>query len=320
MRLKSIINIANRKIINIKMRPCYKKLKKLKYYQFDKFNLISKKFSEIYYKLNSYNISNFTTTLWEDYNKLLEKIFLPDPPFSFLRIPVIKNTMFVIARGKWMKQELDFLEKQINDEKLKSLLEEDYCGDPILSSSKYITSHNSIHHLYHLIRFSKQVDLDLSRVNDIIEWGGGYGNTAKIFIRLNNDITYTIIDTPLFSCIQWLYLATILGEENINFISEPKQCIQSNKINILPLCFLKNHNLNSDLFIATWSLSESSVYSQDFVVLHNFFDSKHMLMAYQDSSEKLPDANRIGKIAKKMGAVIERIDFLPGSGNYYIFK
>ena len=320
MRLKSIINIANRKIFNIKIRPYYKILKKLKYYQFDKFNLISRRFSEIYYKLNSYNISNFTTTLWEDYNKLLEKIFLPGPPFSFLRIPVIKNTMFVAAGGKWMKHELDFLEKQINDEKLKFLLEEDYCGDPILSSSKYITSHNSIHHLYHLIRLSKQVDLDLSRVNDVIEWGGGYGNTAKIFRRLNNDITYTIIDTPLFSCIQWLYLATILGEENINFISEPKQCIQYNKINILPLCFLKNHNLNSDLFIATWSLSESSKYSQDFVVSHNFFDSKHMLMAYQDSSEKLPDANRIGKIAKKMGAVIERIDFLPGSGNYYIFK
>lgn len=319
-KAKSMINIAKRKIKSIQMRKYQKQLSALKYYQFDIFYDLSERFADFYCKINNYDISRFTTHGWEEFNKLHERMFLPRPPFAFLRIPTVKNQMFVAIGGKWMHEEIDFLEKKVPGEKLKSLLQEDYCGDPILSSSKYLTSHNSIHHLYHLIRFSEKVDVDLKTINNVVEWGGGYGNTAKIFKRLNNTITYTIIDTPLFSCIQWLYLATILGEENVNFISEPKQCIQSKKINILPLCFIENNIHKTDLFIAEWSLSESSQYSQDYVESCNFFESKHFLLAYQESSDKVPLAGRVGAIAEKKGAKIKRIDFLPGSSNYYAFK
>ena len=318
-KIAAMINIAKRKIKNIRMRKYQKQLSALKYYQFEKFGDLSERFADFYYKINNYDISRFTTPLWEKYNKLLERMFLPRPPFAFLRIPTIKNTMFVSIGGNWMREEIDFLEKKVSGEKLKSLLLEDYCGDPILSSSKYMASHNSIHHLYHLIRFSEKVDL--KTINNIVEWGGGYGNTAKIFKRLNdNNITYTIIDTPLFGCMQWIYLATIFGDEQINFITEPGQDIKSNKINLLPICFLENYDLKGKLFIAEWSLSESSKYSQDYVESCNFFESKHLLLAYQESSDRVPYANRVGTIAEKKGAEIERIDFLPGSGNYYAFK
>lgn len=70
-------------------------------------------------------------------------------------------------------------------------------------------------------------------------------------------------------------------------------------------------------FISTWALSESSKYSQDYVVAHKWFSSKHILLAYQDSNEKLLDADRVGKLATDMGAIIEDIEFLPG--NHYAF-
>jgi len=296
-----------------------RQLVKIKRDQVSTFYALQKKFPDIHNKLKNYNVAQFTTPLWENYNKKLEKVLLPYPPFSFLKNDVIINTMFVIAGGKWLRKELVFLEKKISKNKLKALLQEDYVGDPLLVNLTYLTSHNSIHHLYHLIRFFDKTRCDLDQIDTIAEWGGGYGNMAKIFKRLKpTPSTYVIIDTPLFSCIQWLYLATVLGEENVHLLQNYEDTIHAEKINLVPICFVDCHEISADLFISTWALSESSRYSQDYVMAHKWFDSKHILLAYQDSCKKLPDAGRLRKLAASSGAAIEDIEFLPG--NHYAFR
>ena len=57
--------------------------------------------------------------------------------------------------------------------------------------------------------------------------------------------------------------------------------------------------------ISKWALSESSRFAQDYVVAKNWFNAKYILLAYQDGNERLPDAERVGKVAAKMGAIIE---------------
>jgi len=294
-------------------------LVKIKRDQATTFYALRRKFPDIYNRLKNYNVARFITPLWENYNKKLEKAFLPYPPFSFLRNPVIMNTMFVAADGKWLRKELDFLETKISKNKLKTLLQEDYVGDPLLLNLTYLTSHNSIHHLYHLFRFFGKTRCNLDQIDTVVEWGGGYGNMAKIFKRLKpTPFTYIIIDTPLFSCIQWLYLATVLGIENVHLLQNSEDTIHTEKINFVPLCFVSYHKISTDLFISTWALSESSRYSQDYVVAHKWFDSKHILLAYQDSCRQLPDADRVGKLAASIGAAMEDIEFLPG--NHYAFR
>ena len=291
------------------------KLFKLKYYQKSKFDILSKLFASIYNEIKGYDLSKFFTPTWEKINIELEKEFLPDFPISFLRNEIINKTMFVDA--DWISEEVAFLESKISKNMLNKILQEDYIGDPILHNPKYLTSHNSIHQVYHLLRFSELSDI--YKIKNIVEWGGGYGSMAKIFKRLSNgEFTYTIVDAPLFSCIQWLYLTTTLGEEYINIITSPKQSLNLNKVNLLPLCFLEKHTIKTDLFIALWSLSESSKYSQDYVVSRNFFNSNYFLIAYQDNSPEFPDADRIRESVVKHGATIEDIEFLPG--NHYAFK
>ena len=155
-------------------------------------------------------------------------------------------------------------------------------------------------------------------MSTVIEWGGGYGNMAKLFRRFNNKHTYTIIDTPLFSCLQWLYLSTIFGEDSVKILRNSEESIYKGKINLLPVCFSESIDLYADLFIATWSLSESSKYAQDYVKSEKFFNAEHLLIAYQDRNDDLPDADRVGSIAENFGAIIKDIDFLPG--NHYAFK
>lgn len=283
------------------------------------FNALNNEFSMIYNDLRKHDIARFMTPSWEKNNTDLENEFLPYPEFAFLRNPTIMNTMFVSAGGRWLREELNFLESKVPKERLVALLQEDYVGNPPLSDTQYLTSHNKIHHLFHLVRFMENVECDVDNIRMVVEWGGGYGNMANLFKRLKGvPSTYIIIDTPLFNAIQYVYLTSILGAGGVNLLQRLEDQIQENCINLMPLCFLERQNINADLFISTWALSESSSYSQDWVRNHDWFHAKHLLLAYQDSSDEFPNAERVGKMAADGGAVIENIEFLPG--NHYAFR
>jgi hypothetical protein len=318
IQLPRILSDVWYQLLKLGTRSSQAKLAQNKKAQGKLFHDLQDNFTSTYQKLKKFDISQFTTPLWENYNRELEKVFLPHPSFSFLKDPVIMKTMFVIAGRRWLKTELTLLEERIPRNKLRFLLQEDYVGDPLLLNPTYLTSHNSIHHLYHLIRFLDKTRCNLDQVDTIVEWGGGYGNMAKILKRLKSaPFTYAIIDTPLLSCVQWLYLATIFGERNVHILQNTENTIHIHKINLVPICFVNQHKINADLFISTWALSESSKYSQDYVVANDWFHSRHILLSYQDSDEKLPYAGRVGKLARSIGAVIEDIEFLPG--NHYAF-
>lgn len=270
---------------------------------------------------NTLSISDeslFVTQAWIDYNKKMEQLIVPKPIFSFLRHPEILATMFLVDDGNFIKGELDYCEKFMNLNELRQLLEEDYVGTPIIRNYKYLTSHTRIHHLYHLIKFQEQTDISVNTFKQVIEWGGGYGDMARLMLRINPEVTYTIIDTSLFCCVQWLYLASIIGAEKVNLIDSYDGKIEKNKINIVPLAYINNIKIKADFFIATWSLSESSSYSIDYVRSHNFFEANNFLVAYQLSSDYFPHAEQLGSIVSGYGATIKECELLPD--NYYAFK
>lgn len=317
MNMNSLSDAVGRKLRVLQSLKSEMRLAMSKRTQKNTFLHLRRNFSRLYQEVEMFGASSFVTPLWQKYNESAMKVFLPRPPFNFLRTKIIRTTMSVEAYGKWLAEERTFIERALPQSTLRELLEEDTVGKPIICDSKYLTSHTSIHHLYHLVNFQNKTGCKISKYDSILEWGGGYGNMAKIVNRMNKKITYTIIDTPLFCCIQWLYLASILGEDKINIITHSQAPIIEEKINILPLGLLTRRKVKVDLFIATWSLSESSKLAQDYVHSIDFFGAKHLLVAFQESSESLPDAYRIKDILAARGATIQAIDFLPG--NYYAF-
>lgn len=302
-----------------KTKSIYNFITKTKSYQFNNYELLKGKFSGIYHNLRKFDIQKFTTPLWDKYNNNIETAILPFPLFSFLNHPVIRVTMFLTSHVKWIKEELKFIEKKYNFNELRSLLLEDYIGMPEISNLRYGTSNTTIHHFYSICKFLDITKCALNEINTIVEWGGGYGNMAKILLRMiNKKITYIIIDTPTFSCIQWLYLSSIFGIDNVNLIEKLNEKIKPQKINLLPVCFIVQYKLNTDMFISTWALNESSKNSQDFVVENNWFNAKHFLLAYEEGSETYPFSHRLNKFAVNLGLEIEKIKHLPGGS--YAFK
>jgi hypothetical protein len=265
----------------------------------------------------------FITDVWRRFNQRLENALLPIPPYGFLRDATIRYTMFVDARGRWLREQLRFLERSMSRAALRSVLREDDVGRPPIASVRYLTSHNTIHHAYHFARFLELCETDLAQIRSVIEWGGGYGNQAAIFRRMNPGSTYVIIDSPLLAAFQSLYLKSVFGPDDVHLVTGPTAGVEEGVINVLPVTLVEDlaGSLQAQLFVSTWALSESSVEAQDFVVDQGWFGADHLLLAYQQGYEDqgltLPFTERVGVLARKRGAVIEDFPFL--TGNSYAF-
>ena len=91
-------------------------------------------------------------------------------------------------------------------------------------NSKVCVSTNTIHHLYHLYKYLSYRNLKISEFKSkrIIEWGGGYGNMAKILIELGITGNYLIVDIPEFITIQYIYLASYFSIDKVHIIKNIK--------------------------------------------------------------------------------------------------
>lgn len=285
------------------------------------FKAMRRNFAKLLDELETLGKEPFLMPFWNEVNKKVKLEFLPVPPANFLEIRAIRDTMFVDGSEDWLKTQIAYLRKNLNN--YKNIVKEDLIGGPkLLPEPNNSTSHNNIHHLYHQVYFEKTANIDPSKINSIIEWGGGYGNFAKLWMRrfskLNPKLSYTIIDSSLFIAIQWLYLSSILGKESVNIVTIDNPDIIEGKINLVPLAVLKKTKMSCDLFVSTWGLSESAKEAQDYVVSKRWFGAKHLLIGFQDSYSDLPYAERLGKLAKKDGADIIDIEFIPN--NHYAIK
>ena len=97
---------------------------------------------------------------------------------------------------------------------VSSFLTEDYIGKPYISSLKTCSSFIRIQHIYHLVKYWNETGYKISDIDSIIEWGGGYGDMASILARLNTNLTYTIVDHPYMSALQYIYIASVLESTN----------------------------------------------------------------------------------------------------------
>lgn len=255
---------------------------------------------------------NFITQFWKDRIEEIKESFTPVMPTDFLQNRMIRYTMFVDF-CEYNKIEYEHLKENIDPDSLALLLSESLVGQPSTCMvDKIQTSGNTIHHLYHMQRY-----LDAIGENDfktIVEWGGGYGNMARLFRCMDDTLTYIIIDTKIFSIIQYIYLSQALYEDDVNLGS-----IKKGKVNIIPLGMLDSTRFKADLFISTWAISESSRTAQDYVIDRKAFGAERFLIAHQCAGKDFPEADNVKRLVDNgRECYHEEIDFI--KSNWYLFK
>lgn len=269
--------------------------------------------------VNNIEYQKFILETWSQNYSDVENEFMNNN-VKFLQHETIKKTMFLSAGGKWQSTQIKYLKSIVDEKRLTELLHEDCVGHPTITSFKYKSSHNLIHHLYHLVKFQSETGINLDAIDTIVEFGGGYGSMCRLMKRINLNSTYIIIDLPIFSFIQLYYLKKIYGEREVNIILSDKDKIIPNKINLIPIdeCLVnKIKTIKPDLFIATWSLSEANKYTQDYIYSNEFFNSKSILIAHQKISKQFEHAESIQFSDKHRIVYNEETEYIPD--NYYLF-
>jgi len=204
----------------------------------------------------------------------------------------------------------------------KNLLIEDNIGNPVRYFLFPKSSGNRIREVFHLLNFENFANFSLCNVNTIFEFGGGYGNMARIFYKINKNINYTIFDTFHVNLLQYYYLKMLKIPTNINTKNKKNITLNYKRSK----CNFSN-NKKKKLFIANWSLSETPIKLRN-IILKKIKNFDFILISYQEKFEKINNHKFFSNITKKFGSkkfIFKILEipfmnfFLSSNKNYYLF-
>ncbi len=209
-----------------------------------------------------------------------------DPKENFLIHPILQSSMIRSAKMRPLSPEEDYLVNRIsnNTKQLVSKYRETEAGGVPWHNKLFNTTGNSVGQMYF---FAKLCELSKKPLTHIVEFGGGYGNLARIAKMCIPTVTYVIIDLPEICALQSLYLNLSLDQETITVHTKAPFAIKPGCINIVPVYLLPELNMNeSDAFISTFAITESTLFSQNIVSQKNFFGSHACYIVGLASSPK----------------------------------
>ncbi len=185
---------------------------------------------------------------------------------DFLTWSTIHATMFVSTMTYFLEVEMRSLEE--NWDRWKGPLTESNVGQPPRLEGQYeFTSGNLVHQAFHLQQFEKVTGRNIETLNQIVEFGGGYGLACAIVRRLGFEGDYIIYDNAEMSLLQQYYLSNLGYEATFR---------QTNGD-----AFEVPDRADNNLLIACYSLSEVTVELRSAFIDRTEFD--YYLIVHQPS-------------------------------------
>jgi len=206
-------------------------------------------------------------------NNIKQIISGPANP-HFVRNQIISNEMVrggikspQIYEISYLKEclspETKLLLNRFNDTDLVGLTKE---------CKEFNCSTNTLGHLFYAAKSLEQFkNKDLTT---IVEFGGGYGNLARIFKSILPKATIFLIDLPELLALQYFFLKATLPETTKVIIhAQAPENFEAGAIHLIPHYIVEDIKLKTDLFISTFALSEGSEYIQKSIIQKKFFDA-----------------------------------------------
>ena len=244
---------------------------------------IQKKLNNIHF--NKKNLKN-THNL---FNKKIFELLKKGDITNFLRKNFIQK-MFFVHNRLFILKELVELKKDKNWIFYRKLIEEDHVGNPVRYFLYPKSSGNRINHVYHLSILVSEFNINLKKITNVFEFGGGYGCMARIFSKINSKISFTCFDTGFVNLLQYYYLKQ--NNLNVGFSKKNKFYLISNTKKM-------NNSSSNSLFIANWSLSETPInFRKKFFKLIK--NSKLILISFQENFENIDNLKYFKNLKKKL--------------------
>ena len=206
---------------------------------------------------------------------------------NFLRNSYLQNIFFIHNRIFLLIYLLNFFFDK-NWKFWKKLLAENSIGNPLRFFIFAFTSGNKLFQVFHLKFFNKITNKNIKEFDVILEFGGGYGNMAQVFQKVNKNTKFIIFDLLEVNLLQYYYLRRNGFKVSINR-DDGSNIILVNSLFVLKKMLFKYSSKNS-LLIANWSISETPIrFRKKFMFIYNFFN--YQLIAYQKTFEGIDNVN-----------------------------
>ena len=254
------------------------------------------------------------------FNNYIKKLIIEKKFSNFLRENIIQKIFFVHNRVYILFMLLKII---FNKNKLfKNLTLEDNIGNPIRYFLYSKSSGNRIREVFHLLNFQNFSKTPLDRIKTIFEFGGGYGNMARLFYKINKNINYRIFDTFHVNLLQYYYLRMLKIPSSFNEVKNKNVSLNYN--------ILKYNSFSKKgkkLFIANWSLSEAPLKLRR-IIFNKIINFDYILISYQEKFENINNHLYFSNIAKNFNRkkFIVRLFKIPfmnffglSNNNYYLF-
>jgi hypothetical protein len=250
---------------------------------------------------------------WIKYREEVRANILQKDPRNFLNWPAIRSSMF----HEPDRLELEYLKSLSQWQSLKSALRETPAGNPRRYPYLLSSSGNYIHNAYVLMKFLNYFNFDIKQTRNIVEFGGGYGSMCRLAYNLGFDGRYVIYDLPEFSLLQEYFLKSWKEEALVSLApvtgSKPAIALLSTLEDLQKQ--LENFGGRPDIFIATWSLSESPAELRD-KIFRLAGESKYIFIAFRDIFSQIDNVayfKQFTQLHNNYDWKQEKLEHLPGN-------
>ena len=212
---------------------------------------------------------------WEQNTREIQQLIMGPPTTNFLYCSAIERTMVRQHFEVGQYQEICFLKHCVKPEisRLIGKYKESPIGNIPIECAEYNCTINSLGQLYYAARILEKAKAP-NAIETIVEIGGGFGNLAYIFKNLLPAATIVIFDLPELLSIQWLYLTSSLPGTDIYIHHDAStKSLKKKGIHLIPIFLLPEINVNADVFVSNFALSESTAPIQQNIVDNNYFNA-----------------------------------------------
>lgn len=234
--------------------------------------------------------------VWLEFRRQFRRLFAGRDPRAFLKWELTRRSLYnagplpeelcaVTALPDWATR-------------WRAAVRESPTGRPDRCPAWPETSWNLIHHAFALSHFERTAGRRVEEFGLIIEFGGGYGSMARLVWQLGFRGHYVIYDLPEMSAVQRYYLTSI---------GIPVSATKTAHHGPMVSCANSADDLGSvtgesvaDLFLGTWSLSETPI------AFRNWFlpmvRTDHYFFAYEDRYRGVDNGRFFADLRAREGA------------------
>ena len=251
------------------------------------------------------------TTHWRMWLEQLQVELNHRDPRQFLRMPIIRKTMFA-TNSPYLLKEYNELDTSADWESTwQRATREIPFGHPTPYYKDRGTSGNMIHQAFQLLQFQKKSAGRISDLTHVLEFGGGYGAMCRLVHNLGFAGSYVIYDVPQISGLQEFYLDGAglrrpgQGASSIALVTDTSSIKQH---------FPTGSGDHKRMVIALWSLSEAPMESRNEFVDY-IRHAEYCLAAFQgvfEGIDNLSFFHSIQSICSDKAWMIEEIGHQPG--------